>query len=162
MKKSIQILATLFLITSLCSCKSDVKKEDPISTNSVSASFYITAKIDGKDISGATRNVFATSSKVQGVTFYNMSGEDKENDAYFTFYYKSKVDLDPTLKAESYGISYPSEKTFMAIQDKDDFKFKVTDETDSYIAGIFSFTAKKIGGTATITIRDGKFKAKKI
>jgi len=162
MQKSIQILATLFLIASLFSCKSDVKKEDPISTNSESTSFYITAKIDGKIISGATRNVFAVASKVKGVTFYNISGEDKENDVYFTFYYTTKVDLDPTLKAESFGISYPSEKSFMAIKDKDDFKFKVTNETDSYMEGVFSFTAKEIGGTATITIRDGKFKAKKI
>lgn len=53
-----------------------------------------------------------------------------------------------------------TDEGFMDIQDKDDFKFKVTDETDSNITGVFSFTAKEIGGTATITIRNGKFKEK--
>lgn len=162
MRKSIQILITLVLITSLFSCKSDVKKEGAPSSNNVSSNYYITAKIDGKDISGAQRNIFAVATKVQGVTFYNISGEDKGNDAYFTFYYKSKVDLDPTIKAESYGVSYPADKTFMAIKDKEGFKFEVTNETDSYIEGVFSFTAREIAGIATINVSDGKFKAKKI
>jgi len=50
----------------------------------------------------------------------------------------------------------------MAIKNKEDFKFKITNDTDSYIEGVFSFTAKKIGKTTTITVSNGKFKAKKI
>jgi len=163
MKKSIKILALLFLIISLFSCKKDVKKEDTSSAKSVKSvksDYYFTAIIDNKNMA-ATGNVLAIKSKVQGVYFYSITAEDKKNEANFMFFYKAKLDLDPTIKSQSFGLSYPDDKGYMAIKDREDFEFKITNETDSYIEGVFSFTAKEISGTTTITVSDGKFKAKK-
>lgn len=132
------------------------------SPSGVQSNYYLTAKIDGKNITSNAGLVFAQETKVGGLTFYNITGEDKKNNAYFIFYFKTKVDLDPTIKAQSFGLSYPSETSFLAIKDKEDFKFEITNDTDSYIEGVFSFTAKEIGATTTITVSNGKFKAKKI
>ena len=96
MKKSIKIIVSLFLIISLFSCKSDVKKEDISNATSVKSDYYFTAKIDNKNIV-ATGNVLAIKSKVQGVTFYSISAEDKKNEANFRFFYNAKIDIDATI-----------------------------------------------------------------
>lgn len=156
MKKTISILATIVLVFSLfSSCNNNEKDKENANARS---SGFLTAKINNVDITSTTA-VMALETKVSGVKFYTIVGEDKKNEAAFRLYYKTEVDGatdDVNKAAQAHGLEY-REKGYLA--DKKTLNFKITKETDTAIEGTFSFEAKEMGGNSTITVSNGKFKA---
>jgi len=160
-------LSIFLLIITLFSCKNekiDVKKDSATSpetsVTATSNTTYLTAKIDGKDIS-ATMAVLALEVTVKGLTTFTIATEDKKNKVSLQFIYKTlanDVPEDVLAMNRAFSVEYDG-KGYMAVHKN--INFAITKETDSHLEGTFSFTAKQFGGKETIAVSDGEFKAKK-
>ncbi len=136
------------------SCKND--KPSSISPSSNNEDTFLTATINGEDVA-ATMAVLAIKVEVSGVSFNTIVAEDKTNGCNFNLYHKVTAKGSPQ-DVQAFSIGY---KEIGYIATKENLKFEITDESNTHLEGTFSFTAKKIGGDATTTVTNGKFRAKK-
>lgn len=149
-------LTILILTLTVYSCSKAPKKEQQPQGRQV----FLTATINNTEVT-ATTTVLAIKTEVSGVTFYSLAAEDKTRGYNFMFFFKAfaKGAPDNVNNAnQSFSIEH-NKKGYIA--SKENLKFVITKENDNYLEGTFSFEAKERKENKTITVSNGKFKAKK-
>lgn len=139
----------------LISCANTPKKEVAPTKET-----FLTAIVDAKDVA-ATIMVLAIKTEVSGIAFNTIVAEDKTNGYTFSLYHKVVAEDAPQEVNDANQAFSIGHNDVGYIATQKNLKFEITKESDTHLEGTFSFIGKVIGGSATTTVTNGKFRAKK-
>ncbi|RYZ52119.1 MAG: hypothetical protein EOP49_10290 [Sphingobacteriales bacterium] len=153
MKNLKTLMLGLLLVVSLAACK---KEEDEMVTEG-----SMSAKIDSKDWTAGLAVVATKSSGVLSIAGTGNGGQVNLN--LLSYSTPGTFQLGGTATNPNHAI-YTSTTlppvAFSNMVGQGSGTLVITSEAGGFVEGTFSFTAKNPGGGTTVTVTDGKFRAK--